>query len=134
MEINKYIKGNLIKFKNKYATIIEQLNYNEYMINCSNKVVVANILDISPVDLKDTELKSLGFQKGDKKKIKNKEYTSWTSLFEKEYITIIVNLDEKVSLDDLAGIENNVPENYRYVHQVQNLMSYMINDIVYFQK
>lgn len=96
-----------------------------------------NILEIQPVELKDNELKNLGFSKRGKNVcIKTKkESVIWSKDLKLDEDTdVIMAIDmfdntKDLSLDELTGIVRDIPEEYKYVHQIQNLLLYVTNDM-----
>jgi hypothetical protein len=141
MDINKLTKGNAIKYNNRYGTIMAQLSYNEYLINHCGKPTTVNILDIQPIELGDNEWKNLGFEKRGRRTDLETEETAevWAKdvevrlneevLFEQTMEIDVYDDVPPLSLEDITGIKHFVPEKYTYVHQVQNLLSYVTNDM-----
>jgi len=140
MDINKLTKGNAIKYNNRYGTIMAELSYNEYLINHCNNLITVNILDIEPIELGDKEWRNLGFERGGKRSEIETEETSiiWEkellfkseeNFIDKKVMKIDVFNDElpKLSLEDITGIDRDIPREYTYVHQIQNLLSYITN-------
>ena len=136
MEINKLSPGNVVKYNNRFDTIMSQLSYNEYLIDHCGKLIIVNILEMTPVDLRDNELKNMGFNKSGKKT--DLKTQNPVAIWSKDIIIDgeehIMNIDiyedtPELDLENLTGVEAFVPDQYRYVHQVQNLFLYLTNEM-----
>lgn len=140
MDINKFTNGNVVKYNNRYDTIMSQLSYNEYLIEHCGKLIVVNILDLQPVELKDNELRKMGFNK--KGKVINektkKESIAWSKVFdidgeEQEMILTVSDDCPELTLEDITGIDHFVPTEYKYVHQLQNAHLYLFDEMPKFE-
>lgn len=119
MDINKLSINNIILYNGNRAYIKKQLNYNEYLIEIEGELKVINILNIKPLEIKTEEMNLLGFY--------NKDDVNWTKTIDDTLMNIKVDYDIELSLDELTGILREVPSEYKYIHQIQNLLLYVTN-------
>jgi hypothetical protein len=136
MEINRLSPGNVIKYNNRFDTIMQQLSYNEYLIDHCGTPIIVNILEIAPIELRDNELKNLGFNKSGKKTdiSTQKKITTWSKTIDIDGEESIMSIDmiedtPELDLADITGVEQHIPDYYKYVHQIQNLFSYITNEM-----
>lgn len=136
MDINKFCKNNSVLYKDTLVTVMDQLNYNQYLIKFEDDLIIVNIFDLKPIQLDESIMKELGFSiRGESVCLDSKESSViWSKdiLIGDEISSVAISLEdndsEDLSLEHLVGIKNVVPEKYKYLHQIQNILSYITNE------
>lgn len=124
MNINNLMPQNSILHDNVRCEISKQLNYNQYMIFKNNEHIVVNIKEIKLIKLSVEEVTKLGY----KVDIDNNTYNKNIILDDIEQEVILnINHKDDLTYEDVVGIRSIVPDKYTYVHQVENLETYLEN-------